>query len=157
MLIDFYRRGKLKMQEIKFTNSVELLNNKTVDCKLKEAQKCARVRTVKNAKDLKFLVDNMILALNESVSKSYQNKCEVSGTIGDGQHFAKAYNGIPMGTNLRLIKHTSFYILQIKRDYVKTYGRGEWAIEFPNDEVKEIAVKQALKEFQLSHNVKFSL
>ena len=145
------------MQEIKFTNSVELLNNKIVDYKLKEAQKCARVRTVKNAKDLKFLVDNMILALNESVSKSYQNKCEVSGTIGDGMHFAKAYNGIPMGTNLRLIKHTSFYVLQIKRYYVKTYGHGEWQIGFPNDKVKEIAVNQALKEFQLTHNIKFSL
>lgn len=145
------------MQEIKFTNSIELLNNKSVDYKLKEAQKCARVRTVKNAKDLKFLVDKMILALDQSVSKSYQSGCEVSGTIGDGQHFAKAYNGIPMGTNLRLIKHTSFYVLQIKRDYVKTYGHGEWAIDFPNDKVKEIAVSQALKEFQLTHNIKFKL
>lgn len=145
------------MQEIKFTNSIELLNNKSVDSKLKEAQKCARVRTVKNSKELKLLADKMISALNVSVSKSYQNGCEVSGTIGDGQHFAKAYNGIPMGTNLRLIKHTSFYALQIKRDYVKTYGRGEWEIDFPNDKVKEIAVNQALKEFQLTQNIKFKL
>lgn len=108
---------KLQENEFKFS-TVESLRDesekKAMAAALKAGQSSARTRTLDVDESAKILSE-MVKKLDSVVPKTYQTGAAVSYIEGADQ-FPRAYKYEPMGTQLKIVKHSTFYLASVSRE-----------------------------------------